>query len=357
MGGQILPGVGLAMLLAWIGAGLASGLGSALGLSGSPVSPILMAILLGLALRNLFGLPAVFEVGLHLALKRLLRLGVALLGIRLSLGAMGAIGWAALPIVVASIATALVLVTWVGRRVGLPARLATLIAVGTAICGNTAIVATGPAIGASEDETSYAVGCITAFGLLALVFYPFAAHGLFAADPTLVGYFLGTAIHDTAQVAGAGLLYGQQFGAPEALDVATVTKLLRNLFMVAVNPLMAVLHHRGRPETGVPRPRWQEAVPVFVFGFVAMTLLRTVGDAGGDAPFGGLLSAAQWESLIDTTSTASTWLLAVAMASVGLGTHLGRLRKLGFRPLLVGLVAALTVGTVSAGLLLSGIAG
>jgi uncharacterized integral membrane protein (TIGR00698 family) len=356
MGGQILPGVGLAMLLAWIGAGLASGLGSALGLSGSPVSPILMAILLGLALRNLFGLPAVFEVGLHLALKRLLRLGVALLGIRLSLGAMGAIGWAALPIVVASIATALVLVTWVGRRVGLPARLATLIAVGTAICGNTAIVATGPAIGASEDETSYAVGCITAFGLLALIFHPFLAHGLFAGDATLAGYFLGTAIHDTAQVAGAGLLYVQQFGAPEALDVATVTKLLRNLFMVAVIPLMAVLHHRGRPETGVPRPKWQEAVPVFVFGFVAMTLLRTAGDAGGDAPFGGLLTPSQWGSAIDTISSASSWLLAVAMASVGLGTHLGRLRKLGFRPLLVGLVAALTVGTVSAGLLLGGVA-
>jgi uncharacterized membrane protein YadS len=87
-----------------------------------------------------------------------------------------------------------------------------------------------------------------------------------------------------------------------------------------------------------------------------MTLLRTAGDAGGDAPFGGLLTPSQWGSAIDTISSASSWLLAVAMASVGLGTHLGRLRKLGFRPLLVGLVAALTVGTVSAGLLLGGVA-
>jgi uncharacterized integral membrane protein (TIGR00698 family) len=357
MGGQLLPGVGLAALLAWIGTGLAGGLGNVLGLERSPLSPILMAIVLGLALRNTLGLPAVFEAGLHLALKRLLRVGVALLGIRLGLGAVGAIGWSAVPIVVASIATALLFVTWVGRRVGLPAPLATLIAVGTAICGNTAIVATGPAIGANEDETSYAVGCITTFGLLALLFHPFIANGLFGDDPRLAGYFLGTAIHDTAQVAGAGLLYGQQFGAPQALDVATVTKLLRNLFMVAVIPLMAVVHHRGHAEAGVPRPRWKDAVPMFVFGFVAMTLLRTVGDAGGDAPFGGLLSADQWAGAIGAVSTASTWLLAVAMASVGLGTHLGRLRKLGFRPLLVGLVAALTVGTVSAGLLLAGVAG
>jgi len=356
MGGQLLPGAGLAALLAWIGAGLAEGIADTLGLAGA-LSPILMAILLGLAIRNTLGLPAVFEAGLHLALKRLLRIGVALLGIRLSLGAVGAIGWSALPIVVASIGTALLLVTWVGRRVGLPVRLATLIAVGTAICGNTAIVATAPAIDASDDETSYAVGCITAFGLLALIVHPFIAHALFGGDARLAGHFLGTAIHDTAQVAGAGLLYVQQYGAHEALDVATVTKLLRNLFMVAVIPLMALLHHRGRPETGVPRPKWQEAVPVFVFGFVAMTLLRTVGDAGGAEPFGGLLSAGQWERVISGVSSVSTWLLAIAMAAVGLGTHLGRLRKLGLRPLLVGLVAALTVGTVSGTLLLAGAAG
>jgi uncharacterized integral membrane protein (TIGR00698 family) len=353
MGGQLMPGLTLAGLLAAVGSRVAGSLGDALGIAGAPISPILVAILLGLAIRNTVGLPSVFELGLHLCLKRLLRLGVALLGIRLSLGAVGAIGWGALPIVVASIVTGLVFVTWVGKRVGLPPRLATLIAVGTAICGNTAIVATGPVIGADEDETSYAVGCITAFGLLALVVHPFIAHGLFGGDPRLAGYFLGTAIHDTAQVAGAGLLYVQQFGTPETLDVATVTKLLRNVFMVAVIPLMAVLHQRGRPEGSGATLALRDAVPFFVLGFVGMALLRTLGDVG-EAPFGGLLSRESWQSVIDFTSDASSWLLAIAMAAVGLGTHLGRLRKLGTKPLLVGLIAALTVGSVSAGLLLAG---
>ena len=84
------------------------------------------------------------------------------------------------------------------------------------------------------------MGTITVFGLIALMTYPFLSHGMFGGDPQLAGLFLGTAIHDTAKVAGAGLLYSQQYGSPEALDTATVTKLLRNLFMVAVIPLMKI---------------------------------------------------------------------------------------------------------------------
>ncbi|HXV37052.1 MAG TPA: putative sulfate exporter family transporter, partial [Myxococcota bacterium] len=284
-------------------------------------------------------------------LKRILRVGVALLGIRLSLAAVGSIGLAALPIVVGCIVSALLLMNWISRAVGIPPRLGTLIAVGTAICGNTAIVATAPVIHANEDETSYAVGTITVFGLAALVSYPFVAHALFGGDPNLAGYFLGTAIHDTAQVAGAGLLYAQQFAAPETLDTATVTKLLRNLFMVAVIPIVTILYHRaGAEPTATRRPRLAQMVPLFVFGFVAMALLRTLGDVG-DAPFGGLASDAQWRAFIAGTTALSSWCLAMAMASVGLGTHLKRLRGLGLKPLAAGFAAALIVGAVSTGLI------
>ncbi len=352
MGGQLVPGLALALLLALLGRQLAGWFGTAvLGFESSPVSPILVAILVGLLIRNTIGLPAVYELGLQLCLKRILRIGVALLGIRLSLASAGSIGLSALPIILVCIATALLLVDWAGRMFGLPRRLALLIGVGTAICGNTAIVATGPVIQASEDEMSYAVGTITVFGLLALISYPFVAHGLFAGEPLQAGLFLGTAIHDTAQVAGAGLLYAQQFNAPEVLDTATVTKLVRNLFMVAVIPLLAVLNQRGSEgPASAKRPGVMELVPLFVFGFIAMAALRTVGDLG-QAPFGGLIEPETWQSIIRETGTLSAWCLTVAMASVGLGTHLRRLRGLGLRPLAVGLVAALVVGAVSATLL------
>ena len=346
---RILPGVVMAVALAYVARDVSHWLGvSWFGFERSPLSPILFAILLGLAIRNTVGLPAAYEAGLRFSLQRLLRLGVALLGLRLSLAAVGAIGLAALPIVVVSIATALVLVGWVTRALGLPPRLGTLVAVGTAICGNSAIVAAGPAIDAEEDEISYAVGCVTLFGLLALLVYPFLSHAMFGGDATLAGLFLGTAIHDTAQVAGAGMLYLQQYGVAETLDTATVTKLLRNLFMIAVVPGMAYLHHRhARSGERVRLPALRQAVPFFVLGFLALALLRTVGDLGA-APFGGAISAATWGAWLDGASALSAWLLAIAMAAVGLGTDLRRIRRLGMRPLLVGLVAALAVGGVAA---------
>ncbi|MEE3325785.1 MAG: putative sulfate exporter family transporter [Myxococcota bacterium] len=349
--GQLAPGLLLAGALALAGRAASEGLGGGLlGVESSPISPILIAILSGLLIRNTIGLPQVFERGLDLSIKRILRIGVALLGIKLSVFAVGGIGLSALPIVVACIGSALLVAGLATRLLSLPMRLGTLVAVGTAICGNTAIVATAPVIGASDDETSYAVGTITLFGLLALLFHPFIAHALFGSDALLSGIFLGTAIHDTAQVAGAGLLYDQQFSAPYALEAATVTKLLRNTFMILVIPLAALFYQRGQKTESRVRLGLLKVVPLFVIGFVLMAGLRTWGDLG-DAPFGGVLDTEQWEGLISAVSDLSVICLTVAMAAVGLGTHLARLKVLGLRPLVVGLLAALAVGGVSALLL------
>ena len=346
--GVTMPGLALAFLIAMAGRVVADLPTAALGLEKTPVSPILAAIVLGLVIRNAIGLPTVYEAGLQLALKKVLRIGVALLGIRLSLYAAGSIGLVALPIVTVCIATALLLVTRIGSFVGLPARLSTLIAVGTAICGNTAIVAMAPVIEADDDEISYAVGCVTLFGLVALVFYPFLSHGLFGGDAHLAGLFLGTAIHDTAQVAGAGLVYLAQYGTPDALDSATVTKLIRNMFMLVVIPGMAFLAQRTGKSAGAAgstRAQIKQALPLFVFGFLAMSLLRSVGDIG-DRPF-GILSPEFWDQLIEVTTFVASLCLAVAMAAVGLGTSMSRLRGLGLKPLAVGLAAAALVGGVS----------
>ncbi len=350
---RVLPGVAIAGLLAFAAVAATEWIGVAwLGFEQTPAPPALAAILLGLLIRNALGLPASYDEGLRFCVQRVLRVGVALLGLRLSLAAVGGIGLTALPIVAACIATALVLVTIVNRFLGLPGRLGTLIAVGTAICGNSAIAATGPAIGARDDEVSYAVGCVTLFGLFALVVYPFASQALFAGDPRLAGLFLGAAIHDTAQVAGAGMLAAQHFGDPAVLETAAVTKLLRNAFMIVVVPGAAWVHQRGATGTARLRlPRWKQAVPFFVVGFLALALLRTIGDLGGDAPFLGTLAVESWHDLLSSGLSLSGWCLALAMAAIGLGTNLRQLRGLGLRPLGVGLVAALTVGAVAAGMI------
>ena len=345
--GHLLPGLVLAALLALLGRMVSKGLGGGvLGVDSSPLSPILIAVVAGLVVRNSLGLPSVFEKGLQVCVKKVLRVGVALLGMQISLVAVAEIGLVALPLVVVCIATALAVVRFVSRALALPDRLGTLIAVGTAICGNTAIVATAPVLGASDDETSYAVGTITVFGLLALIVYPFLSYSLFGGNDFAAGIFLGTAIHDTSQVAGAALLYSQQFVAPETLEVATVTKLIRNAFMVVVIPLFAWLHGRHRAGTFRPQLGFFELVPIFVLGFLALAGFRTLGDLG-EEPFGGLLSPGAWETLIAITSEVSVVCLAVAMAAIGLGTHLSRLTVLGMRPLVAGFAAAAAVGGMS----------
>jgi uncharacterized integral membrane protein (TIGR00698 family) len=344
--GKYLPGVALAASVAVLGHASAAWIGVlVLGFEKSPLSTVGVAVVLGLAIRNAIGLPAIYDEGLRLCVRTLLRVGVALLGLRLSLGAAGAIGLQALPIVIVTIAFALLAVTAFARALRLPSRLGLLIAVGTGICGNTAIVAVGPVIGAKEDETTYAVACVTLFGMLALLFYPPLAHALFAGDPEQVGFFLGTAIHDTAQVAGAGLLYSLQYAAPQSLDVATVTKLVRNLFLLVVIPLAALISRSGDGARRKAKTPFSQLVPGFVFAFFALTLLRTLGDAS-ERPF-GVLSPGAWSALLASADFVSSWLLAFAMAAVGLGTSVVKLRVLGARPFAVGIAAALAVGAVS----------
>ena len=353
--GAVLPGVALAAILAFAGKLLADWIGiSVLRFDrdkGSPVSPIMLAILLGLIIRNTVGVPVAYEQGLRFCLKAVLRIGIVLLGLKLSLGALGQIGLVGIPIIVVCIATALLAVTFINRALGLPKRLGTLIAVGTSICGVSAIVATAPVIDAEENETSYAVACITIFGMLTLFIYPFAARAMFRDDAAMAGLFLGTAIHDTSQVAGAGLMYKQQFATDGALKTAMAVKLMRNVAMAALIPLMAILYHRSVGASGGGparmKQKWHHLVPAFVIGFLLMTCLRSVGDAGGARPFGAI-DRSTWDAVTRNADAAAVWCLMLAMASVGLATGLAKLKDLGWKPFSVGFAAALLVGGVSA---------
>lgn len=346
-----MAGIALAVIVALASTFAATFVGTQLlGMSGAPISPIMLAIVAGMAIANLAPLPESLRSGFAFCTQWVLRAGIVLLGFRLSLNAAGAIGLNALPLIVACIATALAVVLIAGRLMRLPWRLNGLIAMGTSICGCTAIVAVAPLIRARDAEISYAIATITIFGLVAMLAYPWLAHWLFAGSAEQAGYFLGTAVHETAQVAGAGLIYQQQFGAPAALDVATVTKLVRNLTMVILVPVIALLFRDPEAEQG---SRWYQLIPGFIVGFAALCALRTLGDwqidNAGSAL--GLFSAANWSEATAAVGKAAKWLLTVAMAAVGLTTRFAVLKDLGLRPFLLGLAAATAVGVTSAMLL------
>jgi uncharacterized integral membrane protein (TIGR00698 family) len=346
----VLPGLILALALAATAHYFSQLIGvDGLGFAKSPVSPVLLAILFGLIIRNLAGVPGWCEAGVRFALDHVLKFGIGLLGIRLSLSAVGEIGMECIPIVIGCIATALIAINLLSRWLGLSTRLGTLIAVGTSICGCTAIMAVAPAIRARQSEVCYAITGVALFGTAGMLAYPFLAQALFADQPLAAGMFLGTAIHDTAQVVGAGLLYEQYFHSSAALEAATVTKLVRNLSMLVVIPLLTFRFARSHPaEPGQPTDL-KKLLPLFVVGFVAMSLLRTAGDLG-DVAF-GFIPATTWQAGIELTTRLSNLLLAVAMAAVGLSTSLAGIRQIGYRPLAVGFAAAALVGITSVGLL------
>lgn len=170
---KLIPGMIVVSLLAWFSIWLSKYIGvKLLGFDKTPVSPVMLAILLGLIISALVPMPKSLKPGLSFAVKKILRLGIILLGIRLTIFDVFRLGVYGIPIVLICIIAALFITTRITKWLELPARLGALIAVGTSICGVSAIVATSPAIDAEEEETAYAIAVITIFGLLATLIYP-----------------------------------------------------------------------------------------------------------------------------------------------------------------------------------------
>jgi uncharacterized integral membrane protein (TIGR00698 family) len=352
---RLIPGLAFVSAIVFASVFVADFVNSSLGFRGL-ISYIMASILIGLLVSNLAEIPAYLEQGVSFCLTKLLRLGIILLGIRLSFLDAAKIGAWGIPIVLACITTGLVLTTYFSRLLRLPDRLGTLMAIGTSICGATAIVAAAPVLQADDEEVAYAVANITVFGVIAMLVYPYLANWLFGGNIMMAGLFQGTAIHETAQVTGAGLIYDQTFhvtSEPTAADVSIVIKLVRNVFIAAVIPLMALVYSRRVANEGrgaASGPSGWRLFPLFILGFIATAILRSLGDAnirhGGLAL--GYWDAADWSRHIALVSDAAGYLLAMAMAGVGLGIRLKSLRRLGIKPFYVGLFAALVVGIVSA---------
>ncbi len=346
---EVIPGVALSAALMVAGIWLADLAGHRiLALAGinpagkaSPVSSVLVAILIGIAVRNTLGLPPACVPGVKFTVTKVLRLGIIFVGIKLSVVDMLKLGAIGIPGVVVCIATGLLFITWFGRVMKLPPRLAILIAAGTSICGVTAIVSTAPAIDAEDREVAYAVSIIAIFGMMAMLIYPYLARLLFSTSEQ-IGMFLGTAVHDTSQVVGAAMAYREVFQDERVLQAATVTKLTRNLFLAAVVPLLSYYHLRQSERAGSGKKvDAGKLFPVFVLGFVGMAILRSIGD-------GFFLQSAAWKNLTNQIGDVwgSRYLLGTAMAAVGLGTSFSVFKGIGLKPFAAGLIGAVVVGAM-----------
>jgi uncharacterized integral membrane protein (TIGR00698 family) len=349
-----LPGVAIAAVLALLARAVAGQLADGIaGLPKLPISPVMIAVVLGMLWRNTLGVPRFATEGLEWVMRGLLRTGIALVGLRLTLSGATTIAASALPIALTCICVALLGAAVICRIFAVPARLAVLLAVGTAVCGCTAVIAVAPAIRARNDETAFAITCVVLFGCIAMLSYPWLAAHFFAATPLYAGVFLGTAIHDTTQVIGAALIYSQQHAQPAALAAASVAKLLRNLSIVLIVPAAAWFARGERVAADDTASTGSSGaavrlVPLFVLGFVFCVVLRTLGDAL--APGYGL--AASWHTLTMTGQSASELFLICGMTAVGLSVSFTQMWRIGWRPLASGFMVAILVGATSLSLTL-----
>ena len=286
--------------------------------------------------------------GASLAARHALRIGITLLGARLTIGQLLATGGSSVVAIVVVVGSALVLGTWLARRLGLVPPLSALITVGMAICGNSAILALSPIIGARHRETAYAVSTITLFGLIGVLLLPVLGRVMGLTDPGF-GTWAGLAVNDTAQVVATGYAF-----SPPAGDVATVVKLTRNLAILPVL-LGATWWAARQPATAVdgaiapavatnssPIAIVSRAVPWFVVGFVVFAALRSAGLLDGRLPIGGTIA--------DLCSTVASICILVALAGVGLATDVRAMLGVGAKPFLLGVALWIVIGVLGLGL-------
>ena len=335
----IIPGIILAFVLYTLSQGFNNIIGiELLGYDKSPISTAMISILLGMFLGNIFKIRDGFQKGLDFTKEYILKFGIICLGIQLKPFEFLDFGKIAIPLIIICIISVLIIIKLLIKKLKIPTRMAYLISIGSTVCGTTAIMATAPVIKANKNEVSYAIANITLFGILSMLIYPYFANFYFNGEPLLVGLFLGTSIHETSQVAAAGLIYEQQFNSPETLNIATVTKLIRNTFLIIMIPLFAFLYNRGK--TKEKNYSILNIFPYFVIGFVGMILLRNIGDEI-------YLSSSNWIESIEIIKIFSKIFLTMAMAAIGLSTNLKDIKNMGYKPFLVGFIAMLTVGIVS----------
>jgi uncharacterized integral membrane protein (TIGR00698 family) len=289
------------------------------------LSAMLVAILLGALLVNVVGgesgtLPSRFGAGLAFSARRLLRLGVVLLGLQLVLGDILSLGWTVVVGVVAIVGLTMLASIGIGRLLRINDTQALLIATGFSICGAAAVAGAEGVLGkrAKDGEAATAVTLVVIFGTIMIAVMP-ALTGILGLDQRTAGVWTGGSVHEVAQVVAAAGIIG-----PAALTVAVVVKLARVLMLA---PVMLVLSWREREHSAREGQKLPPLVPLFVAGFVAMVAVRSLGILPG--PVLGFAQQAQ------------QWLLAAAMFALGTTVHWQVLRRTGGRP--VALAAAATV--------------
>ena len=332
---ELIPGLALLAAVGYAGKWIEHSI-AAYGKTHHKVLPnieyVLWAIVIGLLISNTAGLPRLFRPGVA-TYEFWLKAGIVLLGARFLLGDVARLGGISLVLVFIELALALSFMTWLGGRFKLPPKLVSLLAVGSSVCGVSAIIAAQGAIDADEEDSSYAIAAILALGAVSLVLFPIVGHALHMSDRAY-GVWTGLAVDNTAEATAAGALYSDAAGR-----VAVLAKTCRNAMIGFVVLGYAVYWASKGQAAGVQNKAaflWKK-FPKFVLGFLLISALATIGVFA--------------KPEITALGNLSRWAFLLTFAGVGLRTSFKDLSRQGVRPFLVGaigevVIAALTLALV-----------
>ncbi|WP_252192780.1 YeiH family protein [Rhizobium sp. CSW-27] len=278
------------------------------------LSPLILSIVIGMVIGNIRRPHGLLLPGIGFSLKPLLRLGIVLLGLQITLPQLLSLGLPGLATVTATLAASFVATMAMGRLLGVDRRLTGLIAAGTSVCGASAVIAANAAVRGRQEDVAYAVACVTIFGSFSMLAYPLLATPLHL-DAMAYGVWSGATIHEVAQVVAATFQSGEVAG-----QFGTIAKLARVVLLAPLVLTLALTLFRS-PDTGT-QERGTAPFPWFVLGFLAVVALNSLVSIPAD--------------LVRHGNLLGTFLLSCGLAAMGLQTHMRQLAAEGLRPLALG---------------------
>ena len=333
----LLPGIILLAVIGYAGKVVEQSItayGEAHGIALPNIEYVLWAIMFGLIVANTIGVPSACRAGVD-TYEFWLKIGIVFQGIRFVLGDVLKLGSLSLLLVAIELAVSIALMTWLGRRFGLTPKLTSLLAIGSSICGVSAIIAAKGAIEADDEDVSYAIAAILALGAFSLFAFPAIGHALGMGDAAF-GMWAGLAVDNTAESIAAGALYSEAAG-----KFAVLAKTTRNAtigFVVLGYALYWARRSQAKEIVNKAGFLWQK-FPKFVLGFLAISLLATVG--------------AFTKEQVSDIANLSRWAFLLTFAGVGLRTDIREMRKQGLRPFVVGAIGELAIAALTLAMILA----
>ena len=311
-------------------------LGTAFPIIGGPVIAIILGMIVTLFIKD----KSSVQDGINYSAKKILQYAVILLGFGLNLCVILDTGKQSLPIIICTIATSLILAYFLSKVMHIPARIATLVGVGSSICGGSAIAATAPVIDADDEEVAQAISVIFFFNVLAAVIFPHFGNflGFDQTSGEAFGIFAGTAINDTSSVTAAASTWDNMFALGSAtLDKAVTVKLTRTLAIIPITLVLALYRTKKEKSSSGSSISLKKIFPFFIIYFIVASIITTVATN----VFG--VSSEFFAPIKEL----SKFFIVVAMAAIGLNTNIVKLVKTGGKPIILGLCCWVGITAVS----------